>query len=84
MEKRAETTGHETKKIKDMQFLPKTTAQSVASQANIQEVISCNTKNGDTTGNETQIASGNTVSIQVDFHELNTYINNIHSTNREL
>ena len=65
-----------------MNFLLEITVQSVASQANIQETITCNTINEDTTGNEIQIASGNTVAIQVDFQKINAY--NTYSTNSEV
>ena len=58
-------------KIKEMNFLPEVTEQSVASQANIQEAITCNTNNENTTGSEVQIVSGNTVAIQIDFQDIN-------------
>ena len=71
-------------KIKDMNFLPETIVQSVTSQAKIQEITTCNTNNEDSTGSEIQITSGNTVAIQVDLQVINTHINSIHSTNREV
>ena len=58
-------------KIKKMNFLPEITVQSVASEANIQETITCNANNEDTTSNEVQIVSGKTVAIQIDFQDIN-------------
>ena len=70
-------------KIKDINFLCKTTVQSIASQANIDDIDIWSRKYEDFTSNEIQNASGNTVAIQVDVHEINTYMKNIYSRKSE-
>ena len=68
-------------RIKKMNFLLETTARSVASQANIQEVITCNTDNEYSGVSEVKYISGNSVAIQVDIRKINAYVDSKYSTN---
>ena len=72
------------RKITYLNFLPEINVQSVASQANIQQIFTCKTNNEASTGNEIQNVSGNTVATQVDFHDINIYVKNAYSTNGEV
>ena len=67
-----------------MKSFPEITVQSVACQANIQQIITCKINNEDLTGNEIQNVSGNTVAIQVDIHDINTYVKITYSANGEV
>ena len=65
-----------------MNSLPAFTVQSVASQANIEGIITCNTDNEYSTVSEVKYTSGNTVAIQVHIHKINANVGNKYSTNR--